>query len=156
MRCGQVFTLKVPYPQRFQGEVVVGVTGLIIFGMLVSGTHRDNVIFVYLMMIFFWGIAVVINYMNERVYILDEGSESYSFIVGKKTATGTYHNIYIRLSKVKVIEKLRKDPAPARYHLVLDGVKIDRKEITKKSSTDIKALRKYVSAHSQFCLFLFY
>ena len=92
----------------------------------------------YLNMVAFWRVAVVMNYKH----ILDEGSESYSFIVGNRTATGTYHNIYLRLSKVKVVERPRKEPPPARYHLVLDGVKIDRKEITKRSSTDVKALRK--------------
>jgi len=137
-----VFTLRVAYKERFFAQLVAFVTGAIILIMLASDIHKDTSIFVYLNLIFWQNCAIIVTFRNDRIYILDENSATYSFVVGQRSCSGTYHNIYIRLSKENTQGQPLSSITPPQYHLVLDGVKIDQQRITKCSCSDLKLLRK--------------
>jgi len=133
----RVFTLKRPYREKLRAQAVAVASTILIILLLVTNTFESS-LFVYSVLMLAQSFAIAISFQNERIYVLDEGSKTYSFIVGDRIATGKYHNIYIRLSKETLTRKYDRP----KYHLVLDGVKVDRQRLTTRPSTDLKSLRR--------------
>lgn len=138
----RVYKWAVPYRQSYLAKVVLCAC-VFSMALLAATNSTSNSMFVYVLLVFCQSLAVTMSYRLERVYVLDEGTKTYAFMVGSAITNGRYHNIYIRLSKEKSVGPAATLP---RYNLVLDGVKIDRQLLTKRSSGDIKSLRKCVAA----------
>jgi hypothetical protein len=143
-----VFTMRVPYAERRKAEQIAILSSIVLLLLVVTQVHKSSVLTVYVSMLWVYNVAAVINYRHERVYILNEGSSTYSFVVGPKSYTGQYNNVYVRLRKVSddAARAPRKGDGSElpRYELVLNGLYIDQVSLSGRPSTEVKILRKCV------------
>jgi hypothetical protein len=141
----RVFTMRVPYAERHKAEQVAVLSSIALLLLVALQMHTTSVLTVYVSLLWVYNVAAVVNYRHERIYILNEGSSTYSFVVGTKSYTGQYHNVYVRLRKVSD-DSARKDEGEElpRYELVLSGLYMDQVSLSGRPTTEVKTLRRCV------------
>jgi hypothetical protein len=150
----RVFTMRVPYAERHKAEQLVFLSSIALLLLVALQLHKTSVLTVYVTLLWVYNVAAVINYRHERIYIINEGSSTYSFVVGTRSYTGRYHNVYVRLRKVsddspKAPRKDEGEELP-RYELVLNGLYMDQVSLSGRPTTEVKTLRKCVGCGEPF------
>jgi len=137
-----VFTFKQAYEEKYWAMTGGGISFILLLILVVLGEASKGVAAYYLIVLLIYCTCAYIQYNDDKVIILDEGSMTYCLTVNKRRIVGNYHNIYIRLvlERSNVLAK-KHDHVPA-YRLVLSGVKIDPTQLTRKPTDDIKGLRR--------------